>query len=480
MGNSSSTLPELHIISSPGLGHAVFHPLTYTLFRVNERTSSVLRDLKSGEPIEAVAKKRELPRGKIEALVAQVNQHVGEASLVQEPEESQGYLSKLVLNVSHDCNMRCRYCYADEGSYGQVSGLMTPTVARQAIDRVFERYQVPFVMFFGGEPTLNPDAIQAACDRLLELHDSGAISHLPKWGMVTNGLVLTPRVQEIIKQYDLIVTVSLDGPPEINDRLRIARNGKGSYSSVARNIRRIQEITDGRQPSKIEVTYTAAHQEAGFKMSDLAGYLEQEFDINDIHFAPVAVEPGHPLCWRPSANGQEADTLRENAVQLVESWLTENPSRMSSFFESLPMIVTHFGSRYLCGAGLTILAVAADGGLYPCYVLLEDEFLMGNVADAHLFESERFQAVQQRFRENAKSSLAQCSECWARLFCHVCFLETYTENQMIDQIPEHICARNKISAEAALLALSRIQAKPDSWKLLCKNVGKTADESGRI
>ncbi|MBN1977592.1 MAG: radical SAM protein [Anaerolineae bacterium] len=238
-------------------------------------------------------------------------------------------LQKLVLNVSNDCNMRCRYCYAGGGSYGGNRALMTPQIACQAVERVFEHYKnVHTVMFFGGEPILNPDAIEVCCKRVLELYHQRAVLQMPRLGMVTNGLVLSRRMLDIIRRYELLVTVSLDGPAEINDLLRVSCDEKGSFRRIARNIRRTQEATGGREPSRIEATYTSAHHAAGFSVMDLADYFDREFGIRDCHVAPVAVEPGHRLGCRNQL--ENADVFREAAVQLVESWSTESPRQVFS------------------------------------------------------------------------------------------------------------------------------------------------------
>jgi uncharacterized protein len=336
---------------------------------------------------------------------------------------------------------------------------------------VFEHFKrVHTVMFFGGEPTLNADAIAVCCDSLVALYDQSAIPRLPRLGMVTNGLALSPRMLDLIQRYDLAVVVSLDGPPAINDCLRLTRKGRGSFQRIARNIRRIQAITGGRQPTRVEATYTAAHRTAGFSPMDLADYFAREFGIGDSHVVPVTVEPAHRLCWGQQMG--DAGVFRETAAQLVESWSTEEPRQLFSISRCLLTVATGMGLPYLCGAGLTELTVSVSGDVYPCYVLFKDGFRMGSVADPRVFQSERFHALQQRFRDNAKAHISKCSRCWARGFCRVCFRVPYLDNQTIDCVPDRVCAINQAVAEAGLLALSRARAKPGAWRVLCKNVAQ--------
>ena len=472
-----AALPELHVMSAAGLGCAAFHPPTYTLFRINERTASVFRDFQAGLEVADVAQKHNLPAAEVEKFVARLQQITAAQPATRPLKMQSDGLEKLIINISNDCNMRCRYCYADGGAYGQSRKMMRPETAALAIDRVFARYpNVTFVMFFGGEPSLNPEAIRVACERLLALHREGALPRLPDWGLVTNGFVLTRQMEELIQRYQLVVTVSLDGPPDINDALRITPHGDGTFAQIARNIRCIQSLTGGQEPSKIEATYTSLHYTAGYTMENLIAFFDREFGIDDIHLAPAMIEPDHPLCWRPQV--VKEDIFRSAAAHLVESWLTDHPKYMSAIFQSLPVIVSRREVPYLCGAGLSILAVSATGDLYPCYILFDEAYRMGNVADEDVFTSERFMAVQERLRDNAKANLSKCRDCWARGFCHVCFGSPFIETGTIDQVPDHICAMNQATAESALLALSQVQTDPAQWKTLTRNV--TALMSKRI
>jgi uncharacterized protein len=346
---------------------------------------------------------------------------------------------------------------------------MAPETARQAIDWVWDRYdRVGTVMFFGGEPTLNPSAIQACCERILDHHRRRPESPLPLLGMVTNGLALGRSMLDVIRRHDLVVTVSLDGPSQVNDRLRIARNGGGSYQRVVRTIRLLQRITAGREPSRIEVTYTSEHQKAGLTWLDLAAHVDREFGICDVHIAPVAIAEGHGLHWQPAA--EDMGMIEEAVMDVVASWSTDRPRQMLSLAECLHPIVTHQCRPYLCGAGLSDLTILANGDVYPCYLLLADGFRLGNVAAAGRHGDLPLQGVMQRLGENTKARVGKCNQCWARHLCRACIGASWIENGTIDQIPDHVCAVNRAVAKAALLALSHIQADPAAWQSLVRGV----------
>src|SRR6266581_6314752 len=118
--------------------------------------------------------------------------------------------------------------------------------------------------------------------------------------MISNGTILSPKIIDLIKRYEIKMTVSLDGPPEINDRLRIARSGQPITQRVAENIRILKEETG--QPGQIEGTYTRLHVEERVSVADVMDYVLNELGIHLLHM-PINVlgksNQHDPLAVRP-------------------------------------------------------------------------------------------------------------------------------------------------------------------------------------
>ena len=78
-------------------------------------------------------------------------------------DDSENYIKALCLNVVHDCNLRCKYCFADEGEYHGCRKPMSAEIGKKAIDYVIRksgpRHNIE-VDLFGGEPTLIMDEIK--------------------------------------------------------------------------------------------------------------------------------------------------------------------------------------------------------------------------------------------------------------------------------------------------------------------------------
>ncbi len=466
-------LAELHCITSPEGEGALYHPPTQTLFAASQRVTLLLKEsIESKADVPSLAARYGLSADESQAILEQMASVIETRPPVTQAQPTPGMLRKLVMNVSHDCNMRCLYCIAQGGSYGKDRSLMSPQIARQSIRRLAEHYaEVGEVVFFGGEPSLNPSAIQAACEQLQKEYAKGNLASLPLCGMVTNGLELSPEMLSLIQRYRLSVTVSLDGPASLTDRLRKARDGGRTMQRVTDTIRALQRLTAGREPAAVEVVYTRAHSRAGISIADLLNYFRQEFGIHNVYLSPVIVPPEHDLQWAPQE--QEAGMLRAAVGRVIASWSTVDPLQAVTLTRCLHPIVTGQHLPYLCTAGLDHLAVLPDGSLYPCYLLLNDEFYMGSINDAHLFQGERFQAVQEYLRSSAKSNLGQCRDCWLRGLCHTCWGRVHRGDKaplhQTMQIPPDLCAFNRQAVESVFLSLCHVHNDPAAWDALIEN-----------
>ncbi|WP_330586546.1 radical SAM protein [Aminipila terrae] len=151
------------------------------------------------------------------------------ASMSHEFKERQSVIKAICLHVAHDCNLACKYCFAEEGEYQQGHrGLMSYEVGKKALDFLIENSGTRKnleVDFFGGEPLMNWEVVKklVAYGREQEkIHNKNF-----RFTLTTNGILLDDEVIEFANKEMANVVLSLDGRKEVNDKLRVARNGKG-------------------------------------------------------------------------------------------------------------------------------------------------------------------------------------------------------------------------------------------------------------
>jgi uncharacterized protein len=317
-------------------------------------------------------------------------------------------LSAISLNVAQACNMACSYCYADEGRFGGKARMMAPDIARQAVDRLIAEAQPGadlLLGFMGGEPLLNRDLVHAIVPYATER--GAAAGHRIRFSITTNATLLMPGDARLFAAYPFAVQVSLDGPAIVNDLQRTMRNGSGSYERVVRGLDVLERHGRPRQFSA-RVTVT---RNTGGLLPVLEHLIGLGFD--DVGFAALAVSPraGQSL----DADGF-AFLLREMLAcgrKALSEIRRGRAFPFSNFLTAMEQI--HRGSHrpYPCGAGAAYLSASAEGRLFACHRLVNEQaFAMGDVATG----SDR-EARARHLQASHVDRMEPCRTCWARYLC---------------------------------------------------------------
>lgn len=322
-------------------------------------------------------------------------------------------LSKLSLHVTHLCNLRCSYCYAQHGDYGLGARLMPAQVALAAIDMAFRKFRgIEIIQFFGGEPLLNLPVIAAVCEYVTQLAQTKSVP-LPRFGLITNGTLYPKGLEEVVNRFKLHITVSLDGPKEINDLHRVFPNKKGTYDVIFANIKRLRERTG--QPVAIEATITQDHVKRGYTKGQLMEFFSKEFGIKAFIIEPAwdlteerIFDPYVPW-W-----ADFADESGEHPYGIC-GILGQDLFDGGELQDLIPLIVKAWSNLW-CGAGISHLTITPTGDIFPCHLFLyHPEFKIGNVMDQSWDDS-----VVLRLRENSKLNTPKCRECEAKWMCRAC------------------------------------------------------------
>ena len=134
----------------------------------------------------------------------------------------------LCLHIAHDCNLACKYCFAEEGEYHGRRALMSYEVGKKALDFLVansgSRKNLE-VDFFGGEPTMNFEVVK----RLVEYGRSIEEANNKKFRftLTTNGILLNDEILDFANKEMSNIVLSIDGRKEINDLMRPTRNNHG-------------------------------------------------------------------------------------------------------------------------------------------------------------------------------------------------------------------------------------------------------------
>jgi len=318
-------------------------------------------------------------------------------------------VSTLCLNVAHDCDLNCRYCFASAGTYGKGKARMPLEVACKAVDFLIEnsgRIQRLTLCFFGGEPLLNFPVIEETVEYAKSREgDSGKEF---RFNITTNGTMLTSPVRKFLAKNGFGVIFSIDGPRDIQDEMRPFKNGFGSYDAVSKNLKELTKEAGNTGPEfSIRATFTRRH----LDISRAALHLV-ELGCLDISVEPAVLKH------------EELEIREQDLLELKEQYRRFAHIYIDCIRNGRPFSFFHFrhvldqacrATRNLtqCGAGTGYLAVSSDGELYPCHRFVgKDEYLMGSV-----FDGIKRRDVQLLFNSAHVNNKKTCLRCWARYIC---------------------------------------------------------------
>lgn len=341
-----------------------------------------------------------------------------------------GKLVKLTLIVSNNCNLRCKYCYADYGVYdGYGNTNMTPEVVRDVIDFFIDNgvNEIQYVMFFGGEPLLALDTVEAACEYFSSLYDKGILHSIPEYSTVSNLTLLNEKAIHVIEKYNIAVTASIDGSKEIHDSQRIYQDGSGSYDIVAKNFKKLE-----KHGASIEATYTMNHIHTGIQIADVRRQLAETFhiDVKDVSAVPAVGDI--PLA---------VDVEKYNTF-VEDDMLSNEDSYILAAFD------TKYQSDLMCSAGHTVAAVMPNGDIYPCHLFAVDRSsLLGNIYTSN--KAQYLKALSPLTYSKAENE--NCADCWARNICHLCTAKLYMSDIMKNNTPRLNCQKRLDKTEQLLI-----------------------------
>lgn len=438
---------EFHLVEQ-GATCLLFDIEHLRLFGLNPEACGLVRPILGGHRTPA-----EWPEGSGDQLTRVISKlldrDVADSSPVEENEEPA--LERLVLHISNRCNLRCRYCYAAGGTYGEPESDMQAGVARATIDYFYQIYgAVRNVQFFGGEPLLNPDALELVCRYVSQKHAALEISRLPSFSVVTNGTILSPRILDVLADYGVNVTVSIDGPEHVHDYLR----GRGTYRVVARNVEALRRA--GIEVG-VECTFTRRHLDHGIDVAALMEFFYREFGLHVSHIPFVSATADSELLVPPD----DLKASYARAIQLGIGRLTADDYVLESFgFRLLRSLVYRKKTELYCPAGATTLAVSSTGDIYPCFMFTGDrQFLLGNAVQGRI-DGERLKVLKDWLRTAIKWDNPECSGCWARSLCFGCLGNDYIVSGSLDRRTQ--CDFNRHISRVALLDARGVLDSPEA------------------
>lgn len=362
----------------------------------------------------------------------------------------------LCLHIAHDCNLGCRYCFAEEGEYHGDRSLMSLEVGKQALDFLVansgNRRNLE-VDFFGGEPTMNFEVVKELVRYGRSLEESYNKNF--RFTLTTNGILLNDEIMEFANKEMANVVLSIDGRKSVNDYMRPARNGKSTYDIIVPKFRKFANL---RNQTNYYVRGTFTHHNLDFS--------EDVLHLADLGFRQISVEPVVAPPEAPYAIQEEdLPQLMEEYDKLAKEMIKrEKEGNGFNFFHFMidltqgPCVAKRLSG---CGSGTEYLAVTPWGDLYPCHQFVgQEEFKLGNVYDGIQAEE-----IRDEFKLCNVYAKEKCRNCFARFYCSGgCAANSYNFRGSILDAYDIGCELQKKRIECAIMIKAALADQEEKEK----------------
>jgi uncharacterized protein len=322
-------------------------------------------------------------------------------------------IQTLVLNLTNQCNLSCQYCYefgADKVATPEGKPkFMEFETARNSVDFLLAESggrRSVHITFFGGETLMNfPLLKQVVAYANERASEQGR--HID-FSLTTNATLLTPAIIEFLSSNRIGVTVSMDGPKDMHDQLRVFANGRGSYDIIEPKVRALIQNHKSR-PITARVTLTSG-------VSDVIRifrHLKQDLGFHEVGFAPVTTSPNQLYAIGQRGMDHVLEQFHALAAEYLAYALRGEAHGFSNVSDTLAELCQGVNKSHPCGAGLGLLGVGPSGDIAPCHRFVDsDTHALGHISTGI------DRAKQADFlRRGHIDSKYDCHTCWARPLC---------------------------------------------------------------
>lgn len=348
----------------------------------------------------------------------------------------------LCLHVAHDCNLACKYCFAGEGKYHGIKGLMSEEVGKAAIDFLIKhsgnRKNVE-VDFFGGEPLMNFEVIKKVVEYARSKEKECNKNF--RFTLTTNGVLLNDEIIDYINENMYNVVLSLDGRRKVNDYMRPTINGKSSYDMI---MPKFKKLVEKRKEKQYYIRGTFTHYNLDFT-EDVKHIVEEGF--KEVSVEPVVAPNDMSYAIKEEDVPAIVKEYERLACYFLEQIKQHQPFNFFHFMIDLeggPCVHKRLAG---CGSGTEYLAVTPEGDLYPCHQFVGiPEFKMGDVQKG-IEKTD----IRRQFEKCNVYSKEECSSCFAKFYCSGgCAANSYHFHGNIHSVYEIGCALQKKRLECAI------------------------------
>ena len=340
----------------------------------------------------------------------------------------------------HECNLRCRYCFADSGKkYKGSIRTMESATLENTFEILKKRFsncsEIRLEFVSGGEPLLNSNIIIEAVLLAKKIFAKVYIY------LVTNGTIYDEKLLNFLENYNVAIGFSIDGPQEIHDKTRVYPNGEGSYLDVIANVKKTFNHSIRKRYAKTIWTVCVITTKTNSLVEILENALENGFDAIEMRIARGPVT--NPLFLSQDTieyfktlycklQSYIIDCLKKGEIKSIIMLLNES----DTWGKIIKRLLVKKLLFYRCAAGKTKFSIACNGDIYPCDSFVgSEEFKLGDATDLKNVNV---------FCEKTIDKISPCQQCGFRYLCTGdCYYSSYINCNDICHVDKIHCEMNR-------------------------------------
>lgn len=412
-----------------------------------------------------------------------------------EKEKTAIYPQDITLFLSEECNLRCSYCF--EQNSNKLKGIMKNEIVKKAIDILLHpnnKYTGNTINFFGGEPSLNKEAIKYASEYLKSIKEKAPCMKDIFFEITTNCYDVSDELIEIYKFANSVtrlrMVVSMDGIKETHDKCRVTATGKPTYDKVLENVKRIKEAI----PNLYIKKHCVLSKENFMYIREIIEQLliDRKTLFNEVGIALATIDTTEDFTI------EELDVLYSEIFKLKKELniCDQISDELFSLIYTKPLnVIKNKHKLSLCNAGEGLISVRSNGDILPCHRYLEladnRKYILTNILDCkdNCLYVEKDSLWNQYIDKNKKIEVGEfetiseltgdkCNECYFNHWCGSCIGGREVKNGNILINSKERCLRTMNMAELAA-KYREIELKEENKTLIEQN-NKLLDEQNKI
>lgn len=380
---------------------ALYHAVKIMPIYIDIEALSFIRELRQGVSFKNLSQtERDFTNQLIDLGFAIDNEHP-EIDLTMISSKFKPTLSTMYLILTDECNLACKYCFVESNfPEGYSCSKMNWEVAKQSIDVFVSQRDRKFpgeLWLYGGEPLIQSDLLIQILDYIAIVDpDLQTI-------MVTNATLVTDKIAKQLQNYSkLQIAISVDGPQELHDQMRVTKGGYGSYKATMAGLHKLKKAG-----CNIGISCTLGEHNVT-KTKEIAEWLQNElsmknFGMNLLIDTPITKVTDEYIKSATQGLIGYFQIARESGV--FESRIMR---KVNAFTNTQP----HWHDCAACGSQMVI---SPEGKIGICHEGLgERKFFMGSIFDDYVFNDS---PLAQEWAKRSPINMAECHDCSALGIC---------------------------------------------------------------